>query len=579
MKKTIIISFVVLGFLIGISMTSSAQNVVNLANEDVSGLIAAINNANANQDLDVINLSQGGTYTLTTINNANGWSGPNGLPIITSRIIINGNGATIKRSIAPGTPDFRVIYIGGATADLTLNAVTITGGRSAQGTPGAIMGGGGLRNEGLMQIKNCTITGNDCFGVYYETGGNIGGDGGGILNLGNLYIINSTISYNTGNGGYGGGGIMSLGGKVTIINSTIFENRNNVGRGDAIALDWANSIIKNSIFASPTQGVGGIIYNYYSNTISLGHNIVGDANTITVFTGPGDLNNTNPLLGPLADNGGATYTHSPLPGSPAIDAIPLAYCTDTNGIPITTDQRGIIRPQGLACDIGSVELIICSQINVNLSPNPIIYNGYGERYDTLKVINVTGGTPPYTYLWSPGGFTTQSIVVNPVITTNYTVTVTDINNCQGNGNVTVTVKDIRCGNKNDKVLVCHNGMDLCISPNAVPAHLAHGDKLGHCGDNPVNVSGNLPTEFKLNPNYPNPFNPVTKISFDIPKQSFVALIVYDQLGRKVRTLVNEVKSAGSYIIDFNGSDLSSGIYFYRIETESFKDTKRMILIK
>ncbi|MCX6163548.1 MAG: T9SS type A sorting domain-containing protein, partial [Ignavibacteriae bacterium] len=80
-------------------------------------------------------------------------------------------------------------------------------------------------------------------------------------------------------------------------------------------------------------------------------------------------------------------------------------------------------------------------------------------------------------------------------------------------------------------------------------------------------------------NYPNPFNPVTRINFDIPKQGLVTMKVFDILGREVRTLVNEVKAPGKYSVDFNGTELSSGVYFYRLESNNFTDIKRMILIK
>jgi len=90
----------------------------------------------------------------------------------------------------------------------------------------------------------------------------------------------------------------------------------------------------------------------------------------------------------------------------------------------------------------------------------------------------------------------------------------------------------------------------------------------------------LPTEFALHQNYPNPFNPATKISFDLPQDSRVNLVVYDLLGREVKRLVNnELKVAGRYTYDFNGSSLASGVYFYRLDTEGFTNTKRMLLIK
>jgi len=89
----------------------------------------------------------------------------------------------------------------------------------------------------------------------------------------------------------------------------------------------------------------------------------------------------------------------------------------------------------------------------------------------------------------------------------------------------------------------------------------------------------LPEEYILSQNYPNPFNPVTKIDFDLPKSGFISLKVFDVLGREVKTLVNEEKSAGSYSVDFNASDLSSGVYFYKMETEGYSDLKKMVVIK
>jgi Secretion system C-terminal sorting domain len=89
----------------------------------------------------------------------------------------------------------------------------------------------------------------------------------------------------------------------------------------------------------------------------------------------------------------------------------------------------------------------------------------------------------------------------------------------------------------------------------------------------------VPTIYSLSQNYPNPFNPTTKINFALPKQGLVTLRIYDVLGREVRTLVNEVKSAGTYSVDFNASEYSSGVYFYRLESNGFSDIKRMMLIK
>jgi len=90
---------------------------------------------------------------------------------------------------------------------------------------------------------------------------------------------------------------------------------------------------------------------------------------------------------------------------------------------------------------------------------------------------------------------------------------------------------------------------------------------------------NITGKYNLLQNTPNPFNPSTKITFYIPKNNYVTLTVYDILGRTIKTLVNEYKNAGTYEINFDGSNLSSGTYFYRIVAGDFTDIKRLVLIK
>ena len=93
------------------------------------------------------------------------------------------------------------------------------------------------------------------------------------------------------------------------------------------------------------------------------------------------------------------------------------------------------------------------------------------------------------------------------------------------------------------------------------------------------LNDNLPLQFQLYQNYPNPFNPTTIINYQLPVGSHVTLKVYDLLGREVATIVNEEKPAGSYEINFNANNLSSGIYFYKLQAGTFAETKKMILIK
>ena len=94
-----------------------------------------------------------------------------------------------------------------------------------------------------------------------------------------------------------------------------------------------------------------------------------------------------------------------------------------------------------------------------------------------------------------------------------------------------------------------------------------------------NVSTEIPDRFSLEQNYPNPFNPVTNLEFGISKPGFVSLKVYNILGNEVATLVNEKLSPAKYKVEFVGSNLTSGVYFYKLVTDGFEETRRMVLIK
>jgi aminopeptidase N len=94
-----------------------------------------------------------------------------------------------------------------------------------------------------------------------------------------------------------------------------------------------------------------------------------------------------------------------------------------------------------------------------------------------------------------------------------------------------------------------------------------------------NESSATPTKFAVYQNYPNPFNPTTGIKFDVPKNAFVTLKIFDVLGKEVATLINEERAAGSYNVDWNASFYPSGVYFYRLESKGFSETKRMLMIK
>jgi hypothetical protein len=95
----------------------------------------------------------------------------------------------------------------------------------------------------------------------------------------------------------------------------------------------------------------------------------------------------------------------------------------------------------------------------------------------------------------------------------------------------------------------------------------------------INVDIEAPKVFALEQNYPNPFNPTTSIKYSIAKEGFVNISIYNALGEKVGSLVNELKKAGNYEINFDAREFASGIYFYRMESGSFISIKKMMLIK
>ena len=96
----------------------------------------------------------------------------------------------------------------------------------------------------------------------------------------------------------------------------------------------------------------------------------------------------------------------------------------------------------------------------------------------------------------------------------------------------------------------------------------------------INTVSNInPDNYRLGQNYPNPFNPTTNLEFGISQLGFVSLKVYNMLGEEIKTLVNEIKPAGIYRAEFDGSNLSSGIYYYKLESGNFIETKKMMLLK
>ena len=199
---------------------------------------------------------------------------------------------------------------------------------------GLCTGGGIAFNDigGTLTVMNSTIVGNSVLGCPVSAGGGgVPTGGGGIACSGSMAVINSTISGNTVGGTMPEGGGIRNGGTLTLTNSTLSGNSVPSGQGGAIS-NAGQTMIGDTVLNAGASG--GTIFNNGGAITSLGYNIASD-NGGGVLAGPGDQINTDPMLGPLQDNGGPTFTHALLPGSPAIDAGDPSFTP-----PPFFDQRG-----------------------------------------------------------------------------------------------------------------------------------------------------------------------------------------------------------------------------------------------
>jgi hypothetical protein len=286
----------------------------------------------------------------------------------TDPVTLDGHGFTITQTCASN------VIVQNATAPFTVRNVTVTGGN----TDGS---GGGVFSLGDLTIEDSVLTGNRADGagggavtdgtlVVRRTsavGNSTGLGGGGLQGNLDVTVIDSNVSENI-NGGIAtspaadaqltvvnttvhhntlaglGGGVFS-GGDATLVYVTITDNSANQAFAsvDVGTLSSFGTVVTNS------QGDGNCLVA--PDSVSLGYNFSDD--DTCGFTAPTDRQNAgSPQLGPLASNGGPTQSQLPLAGSPLLDAIPADACPAD----VTTDQRGVVRPQAGLCDIGSVEV-------------------------------------------------------------------------------------------------------------------------------------------------------------------------------------------------------------------------------
>ncbi len=307
----------------------------------------------------------GGTLTVTnstvsgnsSVGNGGGIRIFNGTATITDSTVSGntalGNGGGVSNSgaatVSNSTLSNNIANNGGGAANvgagstLTLTNSTIRGNSTVTGNP-ATNAGGGLYNitGGTLTVNNSTVNGNSTTNT-----------GAGIYNRSALTLNNSTVSGNTG-ANWGGGGIRVEGGATATVNSSTISNNpsTNFGGGISVVDPGSTANLNNTIIAN--SPAGGDCFIAGGGVVNAAHSLI--ENNLTCVNGANSVNLTgDPNLAPLADNGGATWTHALLPGSPAID----------QGNATGTDQRGAVRPSdfftipnapgGNGADIGAFE--------------------------------------------------------------------------------------------------------------------------------------------------------------------------------------------------------------------------------
>jgi hypothetical protein len=379
--------------------------VIPVTNTNDSGpgsLRQALAIANDGDTIDATGIS--GVISLTT-----------GELVVGHSVIINGPGADVLAIDANAASDvFHVTSFGPVTiSDLTIrNGQNNFGGGILNGSGGTVTiinttvsgnaapFGGGIYNSGTLSIVNSTVSGNMA-----------GSEGAGVYNASTLTITNSTFSSNAARGE--GGGCIN-GGMLLITNTTLSGNSaTDVGGGvyNIGTLHIANTVLKRGDSGANISNANG------GTVMSLGYNVSSDDGS-GFLTGPGDQINTDPLLGPLQNNGGRTFTHALLPGSPAVDAGDSAFTP-----PPYYDQRGagFWRVRNSRIDVGSFEL------QAGATPTPTATLTASPTPTSTATATITPGSTPTatrTPTPTPTATATATTTSTPISTLTPTVTPT-----------------------------------------------------------------------------------------------------------------------------------------------------------
>jgi hypothetical protein len=439
-------------------------------------------------------------------------------------------------------------------------------------------GGVNIFEGGSLTMNNCNFINNE----------SLNGLGGGIqAGSCDLQIDNCSFVENEAPNGMGGGAIGctywdAYSTFLVTITNTIFDNNytNEWGGGVAVwsadTLKFVDVLIDNCEFINNTAGYyAGLYINNKGVNFNVSNcKIIG--NEAVNFGGGSGFNGSDGIVSNclfasnVACTGGGNWNSG---------GVGVWWEANVDFMNCTFADNSSSYGAGLAVGMGATA-----------TTTNCIFWGNSSNQIALDTMANQGGTLTVNYCDVQGGENSVNVIDPSLSTLNW-----------GDGNINEDPLFVNSGNAEYDLQdssTCINAAIDAIEINGIMCYCPIYDIEGNPRPNPagsmpdmgayespegiVSVEENetgQPTEYALYQNYPNPFNPTTTIQYSIPELSNVTLKVYDVLGSEVITLVNEEKPVGSYEVGFDGVGLPSGIYFYRLQSGSFVETKKMVLMK
>ncbi|MEO8210093.1 MAG: SBBP repeat-containing protein [bacterium] len=455
------------------------------------------------------------------------------------------------------------------------------------------------------------------------------GSGNGSDGASSVLVDNSGNVYVTGNSSVSGSGQDIVTIKYNAVGDQLWLK---IYNGSDNGSDIANAM---AIDAAGNVYVTGSAGNFSLDYVTIKYNSAGVVQFTSIYNGPGNSNDV-PVSLALDQAGNIFITGKSSGGASGADIVTIKYNStggqewlrryngssnlDDEGVSIAVSDLGNVYVSGTSTGAGTSKDFVTIKYNsVGDSLLTRLYNSsgngedvvYAMKIDSDENIIVTGSTYSnatgfdYTTLKyrSSGDFVwlknyngvdnDRDVATQLVLNESGEAYVTGFSTADGNLNY-ATIKYDTSGIEKWVKIYNAAGNDAAFSialdllNNVYVTGLSYGGALTNYDYATVkyslitglqNVSTGVPSSFTLFQNFPNPFNPTTNIKFNIPKSGLVKLVVSDITGRQISELVNSVMESGTYEYYFNAENLSSGIYFYRLETAGYIDTKKMTVVK